>query len=111
MYLGRGKPDPIELDEDHRDGNWMGKHGACKVCDGEIPYGHTSNCDVYKLEQRVSKLLEAATEIYNHGYMHGHEDSVESRFTSIHKSDMKTIHADCVVGVLQSLNLNTEEKK
>jgi hypothetical protein len=37
-----------------RDGNWMDKWGACKVCDGEIPYGHTENCDLYKLERRTS---------------------------------------------------------
>ena len=38
-----------------RDGSWMDKWGACKVCDGEIPHGHTENCDLYKLEQRTSR--------------------------------------------------------
>jgi hypothetical protein len=39
-----------------RDGNWMDGDGACRVCDGEIPHGHTENCDVFKLEQEVSRL-------------------------------------------------------
>lgn len=38
-----------------RDGNWMDKMGACKVCNGEIPHGHANGCDIYKLEQEVSK--------------------------------------------------------
>ena len=42
-----------------RDGNWIDKDGACKVCDGEIPHGHTSNCDIWKLEQENAKLRTA----------------------------------------------------
>ena len=44
------------MSETKRDGKWIDKWGACKVCDGEIPYGHTENCDIYKLEQEISKL-------------------------------------------------------
>lgn len=40
---------------DNRDGNWMDKYGACKVCGGEIPLGHSENCDVYKLELKVRR--------------------------------------------------------
>lgn len=40
----------------NRDGNWMDKFGACKVCDGEIPHGHTENCDLYKKEQHFNQL-------------------------------------------------------
>jgi len=44
-----------------RDGNWMDKWGACKVCDGEIPDGHMENCDIYKLEKEIRNLkLELA---------------------------------------------------
>lgn len=39
-----------------RDGKWMDKWGACKVCDGEIPNGHTNDCDIWKLEQQVRTL-------------------------------------------------------
>lgn len=39
-----------------RDGNWMDESGACKVCDGEIPHGHSGNCDIYKLERQVAEL-------------------------------------------------------
>lgn len=41
-----------------RDGNWIDKWGACKVCDGEIPHGHTENCDIYKLEKEIRELKE-----------------------------------------------------
>ncbi len=37
-----------------RDGNWIDKWGACKVCDGEIPYGHAANCDIWKLEEQLA---------------------------------------------------------
>lgn len=39
-----------------RDGNWIDQHGCCKVCDGELPHGHTGNCDIYKLEQEITLL-------------------------------------------------------
>jgi hypothetical protein len=48
-----------------RDGNWLDKWGACKVCDGEIPHGHTNNCDIYKLEctvRRYEQLLRRVLE-------------------------------------------------
>lgn len=41
-----------------RDGNWMDKWGACKVCDGEIPHGHTDSCDIYKMEQQLTQLKQ-----------------------------------------------------
>jgi hypothetical protein len=37
--------------ETPRDGKWIDKWGACKVCGGEIPHGHTESCDIYKLER------------------------------------------------------------
>ena len=45
-----------------RDGTWIDKMGACKVCDGEIPYGHISSCDIWKLEQSVEQLRKALEE-------------------------------------------------
>jgi len=39
-----------------RNGEWLDKYGACKVCDGEIPHGHTPNCDIYKLESEIQRL-------------------------------------------------------
>jgi chromosome segregation ATPase len=39
-----------------RDGNWMDKWGACKVCDGEIPDGHLDHCDIYKMELKIRTL-------------------------------------------------------
>jgi hypothetical protein len=40
-----------------RDGNWCDKWGACRVCDGEIPHGHSNNCDIYKMEQQLSAAV------------------------------------------------------
>lgn len=42
-----------------RDGNWMDKWGACKVCNGEIPHGHTDNCDIYRLVNQITELRHA----------------------------------------------------
>lgn len=39
-----------------RDGKWPDDLGCCRVCGGEIPYGHTSDCDYYKLEKRLAEL-------------------------------------------------------
>lgn len=49
--------------KDYRDGNWMDKMGCCKVCDGEIPDGHTDNCDLWKKEQERSLLLTDISEL------------------------------------------------
>lgn len=38
------------------DGRWIDKHGACRVCEGEIPHGHTDSCDHWKLEAERDAL-------------------------------------------------------
>ena len=49
----------VELKEQlKRDGKWIDKWGACKLCDGEIPHGHIDSCDLWKLEQELAKLRE-----------------------------------------------------
>lgn len=47
----------------NRDGNWMDKSGACKICDGELPHGHADNCDVYKQEQQIAALQKECHEL------------------------------------------------
>lgn len=49
--------------EDFPDGSWIDKWGSCRVCGGEIPYGHTSNCDFHKLEQDLAKERAANAEL------------------------------------------------
>ena len=39
--------------EDATDGNWLDESWSCKICGGEIPHGHKSNCDIYKLEYKL----------------------------------------------------------
>ncbi len=40
------------------DGKWIDKWGSCRVCGGEIPDGHTNDCDLWKMEQKISELEE-----------------------------------------------------
>jgi hypothetical protein len=47
-----------------RDGEWIDDLGCCKVCDGEIPHGHTDQCDIFKLEQRIRLLEDVSKELY-----------------------------------------------
>jgi len=37
------------------DGNWLDESWMCKICGGEIPHGHKSNCDIYKLEYKLKQ--------------------------------------------------------
>lgn len=46
------------LDVHARDGSWLDAVGCCRVCDGEIPYGHTWDCDLGKLQERL-RVLES----------------------------------------------------
>lgn len=48
---------------DVRDGNWLDRWGACRVCDGEIPYGHDPECDVHKMQQEIRMLREANAQL------------------------------------------------
>lgn len=48
---------------DRRDGNWIDDWGACRVCDGEIPHGHSHNCDYWLLEQERDRLRKAAKQM------------------------------------------------
>jgi len=40
-----------------RNGCFLDKHWCCKVCDGEIPDGHTDNCDIWKLEKKHKDFI------------------------------------------------------
>ena len=51
-----------------RDGHWLDPLGCCRVCDGEIPYGHTDNCDIYAMERKIkaaTNLVEKMEWVYN----------------------------------------------
>ena len=49
-------------DRDKRDGNWLDDWGCCRVCDGEIPYGHTEDCDIFKMEKDIRNHKFLVTE-------------------------------------------------
>ncbi len=42
--------------EDRPNGSWLDHMGACRVCDGEIPYGHTDYCDYHKATEEIKRL-------------------------------------------------------
>lgn len=46
-----------------RNGSWMDEWGACKVCDGEIPHGHSDICDIYKRDMEYNTLRLANEEL------------------------------------------------
>jgi len=46
----------IRESRENRDGKWMDALGCCRVCDGELPDGHTPNCDLLKMEQKIAAL-------------------------------------------------------
>ena len=35
---------------------WLDNDGACKICEGEIPYGHNLNCFIYQKELEIKEL-------------------------------------------------------
>lgn len=49
-----------------------------------------------EIEQLKAMLIYT----YNRGYMTGHHDTVEGRFTDIHQSDMRTYHHDVVAEIV-----------
>lgn len=40
---------------DERNGDWVDSFGCCKLCDGEIPYGHLDECRIWKLERELAE--------------------------------------------------------
>ncbi len=38
------------------------KWGACKICEGEIPYGHQEACHIYTQEKEITRLRELGME-------------------------------------------------
>lgn len=39
-----------------KDGAWLDKWGACRLCGGEIPHGHTNSCHIYIQEMEITAL-------------------------------------------------------
>ena len=45
------------LEDLKQDGNWFSdRFGECKLCGGEIPHGHSRNCDILKYEMKIREL-------------------------------------------------------
>ena len=37
-------------------GDWCDRTGCCKVCKGEIPYGHEPACWIHQAQKRIASL-------------------------------------------------------
>ncbi len=44
--------------DDNDPADWMDSWGCCKICGGEIPYGHINTCYVYTKDQEIKELKE-----------------------------------------------------
>jgi len=44
--------------DDNNPADWMDSWGCCKICSGEIPHGHHSNCYVYTTDNEIKELKE-----------------------------------------------------
>ena len=42
---------------DERNGCFLDSNWCCKVCDGEIPDGHTDDCDIWKIDKQHRVFL------------------------------------------------------
>jgi hypothetical protein len=59
-WLDQRPPSETEVEprpSDDRNGCFLDKMWCCKVCDGEIPDGHTNECDIWKLEKKHRDFL------------------------------------------------------
>lgn len=44
-------------EQDRYNGDWFDKDTwSCKLCAGEIPYGHRANCCIFKMEKEIRDL-------------------------------------------------------
>lgn len=71
----------------NRDGSWLDADGCCKLCDGEVPGGHATNCQLYKLErqladetQRANTRVKKDTELLD--WAENHPEFAMSRITA-----------------------------
>jgi hypothetical protein len=43
--------------------DWIDEWGACKICEGEIPHGHSPDCAYYSLEIQLKDAITAQVEM------------------------------------------------
>jgi len=60
--------------------------------EGNVEYTRTDNINVI------------CTEIYNHGYNRGHNDTVESAYTNVYPEDIKTYHSEIIQELLKDMD-------
>lgn len=53
-------------------GKWIDEWGACRVCSGEIPHGHTPNCDLFNMETQIRTMRHALEKIRDEDYRGNH---------------------------------------
>lgn len=75
----KGLREEVERLNGERDGSFMDGTGCCKLCDGEIPYGHLDNCDLWKAE------AESSRRYYECVQANQRADQAESRVEELRK--------------------------
>lgn len=53
-------------------------------------------------------LKSTSVKLYNHGYLNGHQSTVEGYFTDIHRNDIDTYHSDVVEEIIDEETLATD---
>lgn len=96
----------------NRNGNLFDKRGACRICDGEITNGHTKNCDVYKMEQRIEEILDQRIALFEECKNLRADLSVSRTFITERVSTAKdTERIDALQRSLSSVQFNTRQMK
>lgn len=66
-----------------RDGNWLDKWGCCKLCDGDMPGGHTPECHLLKQETELTSLRaenERLTDLVRYQRAELHEAATQRQY-------------------------------
>jgi hypothetical protein len=75
------------------DGSWADKYGACRVCGGEIPHGHTNNCDIWKQEQQITDLRRQNAELRE--CLKVKDEACESAKEFLESEDIDSLECTC----------------
>lgn len=68
-----------------RNGCFLDAQWFCKVCDGEIPNGHTNDCDIWKLEKNHADFIanEHRAVLTDRGYLHAQVEALRANLDAL----------------------------
>ena len=86
---------------------WLDNDGACKICEGEIPYGHNLNCFIYQKELEIKELEQQLSNSISKDELRGlvvRLDEVSGYMSDkFVNRDSKLLHADETIEALNKL--------